>query len=144
MAIARYNDRDGASGSGNGKKATYSNPVVDRWATAPTAQTYQNNYAALLKKQQQKIAYDKWISRNRELRTDVSGAPMTRVDGYNYFLPGGGYVPEAMNARYNNTPNNGVYSKSYAGGGGYENYGGGGGYAAGLPEWYLNMTTWKI
>lgn len=125
----------------------YSNKQVqpDRWAKTPQTQQYQNNYAAMLKKQQQQSAYDKWITRNRELRTDVSGAPMTRSDGYNYFLPGGGYVPEAMNAGYNNKPSN--YGNSYAGGGwgDYGGYGGGGGgYAAGLPEWYLSMTTWKV
>lgn len=104
------------------------------------------------KKQNLQSAYDKWIGRNREQRTSLSGAPRVTSPGYlgtgggyYYFLPGGGYMPQPPVAA--TTPaNNGGGS---GGGGGYVNYGGynyggGGGGSAYLPEWYLQMTNWRI
>lgn len=132
------------------KAAGSNTPQPDRWANNPNTQQYQNNYQRYVQEQTKKAqteknynAYLEWITRNRQQRTDLSGAPRVRQDGYYYALPGQGYVPQPT-AQQPAQQNYG--GGSYAGGGSYGGGGGGGGssYNPPLPEWWLNMTNWRI
>lgn len=116
---------------------------AQRYSQAQARNVAPTMQEAMQKQTRNYNAYLEWITRQRQLRNDVSGKPRIRSDGYEYLMPGQGYVPEK---RFSNSPDYGnqYANYGYGGYGGYGGYYGGSGGNAELPKWWLSLTTWRI
>lgn len=112
--------------------------IPDRWAFGPGAQSYQNNFTAYQKKQQDelallkqmKIAWQKQVSPSWNFFNQAYGPPVPPASA-NQPAP----APDYSGGDYGYT-----YDwPDYTGGGG-----GGGSYTPPPPEWWVEMVNWRI